>query len=194
MTRFLLFKRISTYFEFSFQIGGHFGGISLTDWIFQQIAVRWHNIMETKHRICWDKNVYTVIVTVHKRVLWTSSLQFLQIGGAYHKSNVDLKFALSNAFWDMFLLNGIRLLRTDFCHDLYVIYVLLQPDYYRDSPQFKQVTGGAGAQYTLEIPQVKLDFTGTYCVIARNPHGEAKAIISLQIYAKGNHNPLMSMR
>jgi hypothetical protein len=37
----------------------------------------------------------------------------------------------------------------------------------------------------LEIPYAKLDFTGTYSVIARNCHGEAKAVISLQIYAKG---------
>jgi hypothetical protein len=68
----------------------------------------------------------------------------------------------------------------------YSAVCLLQPGYYRDAPQF-QVSGGSGSssQYSLEIPQVKLDFTGTYCVIARNPHGEAKAIISLQIYAKG---------
>ncbi|XP_054274333.1 titin-like isoform X2 [Macrosteles quadrilineatus] len=59
----------------------------------------------------------------------------------------------------------------------------LKPGYYRDAPQFRQV--GDGSQYSLEIPQVKLDFTGTYCVIARNTHGETKAIISLQIYAKG---------
>jgi len=59
----------------------------------------------------------------------------------------------------------------------------LQPDYYRDAPHFRLV--GAGPQYRLEIPYAKLDFTGTYSVIARNCHGEAKAVISLQIYAKG---------
>lgn len=88
-------------------------------------------------------------------------------------------FYLASVLPALYLLkNSIRLFDDCVC--------MFQPDYYRDSPQFKQVTGGAGAQYTLEIPQVKLDFTGTYCVIARNTHGEAKAIISLQIYAKGS--------
>ncbi|XP_039306923.1 titin isoform X3 [Solenopsis invicta] len=58
----------------------------------------------------------------------------------------------------------------------------LKPDYYKDAPHFRLV--GAGPQYRLEIPYAKLDFTGTYSVIARNCHGEAKAVISLQIYAK----------
>ncbi|XP_036144946.1 uncharacterized protein LOC105834071 [Monomorium pharaonis] len=59
----------------------------------------------------------------------------------------------------------------------------LKPDYYKDAPHFRLV--GAGPQYRLEIPYAKLDFTGTYSVIARNCHGETKAVISLQIYAKG---------
>ncbi|XP_033210455.1 titin homolog isoform X2 [Belonocnema kinseyi] len=59
----------------------------------------------------------------------------------------------------------------------------LKPDYYRDAAHFRRI--GAGPQYRLEIPFAKLDFTGTYSVIAKNSHGEAKAIISLQIYAKG---------
>ncbi|KAJ8687542.1 hypothetical protein QAD02_023336, partial [Eretmocerus hayati] len=57
------------------------------------------------------------------------------------------------------------------------------PDYYRDAAQFRRV--GAGPQYCLEIPHAKLDYTGTYSVLAKNEHGEAKAVISLQIYAKG---------
>jgi hypothetical protein len=61
--------------------------------------------------------------------------------------------------------------------------VCFQPDYYRDAPQFRRV--GDGPKYRLEIPRAKLDFTGAYSVIARNCHGEAKAVISLQIYAKG---------
>lgn len=65
------------------------------------------------------------------------------------------------------------------------VFVSLQPDYYRDAPHFRRV--GDGPQYRLEIPRAKLDFTGAYSVIARNCHGEAKAVISLQIYAKGNH-------
>ncbi|XP_058807501.1 titin homolog [Phymastichus coffea] len=59
----------------------------------------------------------------------------------------------------------------------------LKPDYYRDALHFRRI--GAGPQYTLEIPHAKLDFTGTYSVLARNEHGETKAVISLQIYAKG---------
>lgn len=42
-----------------------------------------------------------------------------------------------------------------------------------------------GTEYRLEIPRAKLDYTGTYSAVASNCHGEAKAIISLQIYAKG---------
>lgn len=58
-----------------------------------------------------------------------------------------------------------------------------QPDYYKDAPHFRRI--GDGPEYRLEIPHAKLDFTGTYSVIATNCYGEAKAIISLQIYAKG---------
>ncbi|XP_052122221.1 hemicentin-2-like [Frankliniella occidentalis] len=59
----------------------------------------------------------------------------------------------------------------------------LKPDYYHHSPQFVRV--GSGPEYRLEIPQARLDFTGTYAILARNQHGEAKAIISLQVFAKG---------
>jgi len=67
----------------------------------------------------------------------------------------------------------------------YCMCMSLQPDYYRDAPHFRRV--GDGPQYRLEIPRAKLDFTGAYSVIARNCHGEAKAVISLQIYAKGKY-------
>lgn len=45
---------------------------------------------------------------------------------------------------------------------------------------------GDGPEYRFEIPHAKLDYTGAYSVVARNQHGEAKAVISLQILAKGN--------
>jgi myosin-light-chain kinase len=64
--------------------------------------------------------------------------------------------------------------------------MFFQPDYYRDAPHFRRV--GDGPQYRLEIPRAKLDFTGAYSVIARNCHAEAKAVISLQIYAKGKYS------
>ncbi|KAI8127587.1 smooth muscle, Myosin light chain kinase [Lucilia cuprina] len=58
----------------------------------------------------------------------------------------------------------------------------LNPEYYKDAPHFRRI--GEGTEYRLEIPYAKLDFTGTYSVIASNCHGEAKAVISLQIFAK----------
>lgn len=58
-----------------------------------------------------------------------------------------------------------------------------QPDYYKDAIHFRRI--GDGPEYRLEIPRAKLDYTGTYSAIATNCHGESKAIISLQIFAKG---------
>ncbi|XP_033155962.1 muscle M-line assembly protein unc-89-like isoform X2 [Drosophila mauritiana] len=58
----------------------------------------------------------------------------------------------------------------------------LNPEYYKDAPHFRRI--GDGPEYRLEIPSAKLDFTGTYSVIASNCHGEEKAVISLQIFAK----------
>ncbi|XP_063632972.1 titin homolog isoform X5 [Cydia splendana] len=66
--------------------------------------------------------------------------------------------------------------------DVYWLRDFLKPDYYRDASHFKRV--GAGPEYRFEIPHAKLDYTGAYSVVARNVHGEAKAIISLQILAK----------
>lgn len=59
----------------------------------------------------------------------------------------------------------------------------VQPDYYKDAIHFRRI--GDGPEYRLEIPRAKLDYTGTYSAIATNCHGESKAIISLQIFAKG---------
>ncbi|CAB3366564.1 Hypothetical predicted protein [Cloeon dipterum] len=57
------------------------------------------------------------------------------------------------------------------------------PEIYKDAPHFRRV--GDGPEYCLEIPCAKLDFTGACSVIAKNCYGEAKAVISLQITAKG---------
>lgn len=65
-----------------------------------------------------------------------------------------------------------------------LFYKFIQPEYYKDALSFSRV--GNGPEYRLEIPSAKLDHTGTYSMIAKNCHGEAKAIISLQIRAKGN--------
>ncbi|XP_047115600.1 myosin light chain kinase, smooth muscle-like [Schistocerca piceifrons] len=67
--------------------------------------------------------------------------------------------------------------------DVFWLRDFLKPDYYRDAAHFRRQ--GDGPCYQLEIPHAKLDFTGAYSVVARNCHGEAKAVISLQIYAKG---------
>lgn len=63
--------------------------------------------------------------------------------------------------------------------------MLLQPDYYKDAPHFHRIDDGP--QYRLEIPNAKLDFTGTYTVYAKNCHGDTKAIISLQIKVRGKN-------
>nr|XP_034839612.1 uncharacterized protein LOC117995729 [Maniola hyperantus] len=66
--------------------------------------------------------------------------------------------------------------------EVYWLRDFLKPDYYRDSSHFKRV--GAGPAYRFEIPHAKFDYTGAYSIVAKNIHGEAKAIISLQILAK----------
>ncbi|XP_063987212.1 uncharacterized protein LOC135167689 isoform X2 [Diachasmimorpha longicaudata] len=66
--------------------------------------------------------------------------------------------------------------------DVFWLRDFLRPGYYKDAPHFRPM--GLGPQYQLEIPYAKLDFTGTYSVIAKNCFGEAKAVISLQIYAR----------
>lgn len=60
-----------------------------------------------------------------------------------------------------------------------------QPEYYKDAPHFHSVVGSEN-KYWLEIPDAKLSYTGTYSVVATNCHGQTKAIISLQIFAKGS--------
>lgn len=62
--------------------------------------------------------------------------------------------------------------------------IIFQPEYYKDAPHFRRI--GDGPSYCLEIPRAKLDYTGTYTVVASNCYGSTKAIISLQIHAKGN--------
>ncbi|CAG0886838.1 unnamed protein product [Darwinula stevensoni] len=59
----------------------------------------------------------------------------------------------------------------------------LNPDYYLNAEHFIRV--GTGPTYHLKVPCTTFDDTGTYSVIARNPLGEARAVISLQVYARG---------
>nr|CAH7728979.1 unnamed protein product [Callosobruchus chinensis] len=66
-----------------------------------------------------------------------------------------------------------------------------KPDYYRDASRFNLV--GDGPEYRLEIPDAKLDFTGTYTIYAKNCHGDAKAIISLQIKVRDPSMPVGAM-
>lgn len=71
-------------------------------------------------------------------------------------------------------------------HSSNLTFSSFQPDYYRDAPHFHRI--GDGPEYSLEIPQAKLDYTGTYTVFAKNCHGDAKAIISLQIKIRGKRS------
>lgn len=65
-------------------------------------------------------------------------------------------------------------------------FLFLQIDYYRDYDEFKISTSDSDPfLYRLEIPRVKFDHTGAYTIIAKNEVGEAKAIVSLQVYTKG---------
>ncbi|XP_050683338.1 uncharacterized protein LOC126978524 isoform X2 [Leptidea sinapis] len=66
--------------------------------------------------------------------------------------------------------------------DVYWLRDFLKPDYYRDANHFRRAS--SGPQYRFEIPHAKLDYTGAYSVVATNVHGEARAVISLQIFAK----------
>jgi hypothetical protein len=69
-------------------------------------------------------------------------------------------------------------------NEILFFFIHFQPEYYRDAPQFRSVVGNE-SEYRLEIPQAKIEYTGTYSVVASNCYGQTKAIISLQIYAKG---------
>lgn len=103
--------------------------------------------------------------------------------------NGALFFFILNNFWaaEFKFRNSIE--KSKF--DELIIFVFCffdfhQPDYYDDADHF--VREGDGPVYKLTIPCVKLDFTGAYSVIARNVHGEAKAVISLQVYVHGKNN------
>lgn len=66
--------------------------------------------------------------------------------------------------------------------DLIFFYVS-QPEYYRDNSEFLCISNGN--RYQLKIPHAKLTHTGTYTLLAANPHGQIKALISLQVYSTG---------
>lgn len=77
---------------------------------------------------------------------------------------------------------------THHVYNVFSHFLFIQPEYYKDAPHFRCIDDGP--QYRLEIPRAKLDYTGTYTAVASNCHGETKAIISLQICAKGKSNQL----
>ncbi|VVC32965.1 Hypothetical protein CINCED_3A023493 [Cinara cedri] len=60
----------------------------------------------------------------------------------------------------------------------------LKPEYYRDSAEFLCVSDGN--VHRLKIAHAKLTHTGTYTLLAENPHGQIKALISLQVYSTGH--------
>lgn len=63
------------------------------------------------------------------------------------------------------------------------VCTFLQPEYYRDSSEFLCVS--SGNRHQLRILHAKLNHTGTYTLQATNPHGQIKALISLQVYSTG---------
>ncbi|XP_050422462.1 titin homolog isoform X2 [Adelges cooleyi] len=65
----------------------------------------------------------------------------------------------------------------------------LKPEYYRDGSEFLCVS--AGSRYQLKIPHVKLSHTGTYTLLASNPHGQIKTLISVQVFSTGHGKKTM---
>ncbi|KAE9527726.1 hypothetical protein AGLY_012799 [Aphis glycines] len=66
----------------------------------------------------------------------------------------------------------------------FIFFSILQPEYYRDNSEFLCLSNGN--RYQLKIPHAKLTHTGTYTLLAANPHGQIKALISLQVYSTGH--------
>ncbi|XP_064106001.1 myosin light chain kinase, smooth muscle-like isoform X3 [Macrobrachium nipponense] len=59
----------------------------------------------------------------------------------------------------------------------------LEPSVYSDGDRFQEI--GTGPVYRLEIPNCRLEDTGAYSILAKNDHGETRAVVSVQVYAKG---------
>ena len=135
--------------------------------------------------------------TQNPNCLFHSAVMDVRWGkGDQHSNNSNNKRkiqALQCDLWprsrrDCFFSSSSSSSSSSFCssaHLCFVWKISLQPDYYHDADQF--VREGDGPIYQLNIPCVKLDYTGAYTVIARNVHGEAKAIISLQVKAGTCH-------
>ncbi|MPC34725.1 hypothetical protein E2C01_028126 [Portunus trituberculatus] len=60
---------------------------------------------------------------------------------------------------------------------------LFQPGDSSDGSRFQEA--GLGPVFRLEIPSCRLEDAGAYSIVAKNEHGEARAVVSLQVYAKG---------
>jgi hypothetical protein len=57
-----------------------------------------------------------------------------------------------------------------------------QPSYYKDKDHYELECEGE-TEFRLVIPCVKIDYTGSYTVLAKNSSGSVKAIVSLQVGA-----------
>ncbi|KAK7590722.1 hypothetical protein V9T40_002335 [Parthenolecanium corni] len=98
----------------------------------------------------------------------------------------DLDASIDETNYILCLVSGFTAI-LDLCHqfacECNITNYLL--DYYRDYDEFKISTSDLDPfLYRLEIPRVKFDHTGAYTIIAKNEVGEAKAIVSLQVYTK----------
>lgn len=59
----------------------------------------------------------------------------------------------------------------------------IKPGDSSDGSRFQEA--GVGPVFRLEIPSCRLEDAGAYSIVAKNEHGEARAVVSLQVYAKG---------
>ncbi|KAK7074737.1 hypothetical protein SK128_009422 [Halocaridina rubra] len=75
-----------------------------------------------------------------------------------------------------------------FHNSLIIIFLTLtqKPSVYSDGDRFQQI--GTGPVYRLEIPNCRLEDTGAYSILAKNDHGDTRAVVSVQVYTKGNGN------
>lgn len=54
-----------------------------------------------------------------------------------------------------------------------------------EAAELVEAGSSGGPLYRLELPCCRLEDAGAYSLVARNEHGEARAIVSLQVYVKG---------
>ena len=77
--------------------------------------------------------------------------------------------------------NSVLLITTQF------FGLFLKAKYYKSAVCL--VREGCGPVYRFHVPVATFDLTGCYAVVARNVHGDARAVMSLQVFARGKPPP-----